>query len=171
MNCHYKRRQQTQHLRMSALIGNLHSFQSIIPCIVSDVCSRDTVSPAVTHQATSEEKIESSWDVVTSISHRRRDLTMPGTSWQEEATKSSQEGKQGRNASPSREEMNLDRLPLSLFSNLRAQLDSASQLLSPRGQGTWEARGWQRTRQAPRDPRTPSGSQAPGVCQIISAHL
>lgn len=74
---------------------NLNSFKNITPCIVSVVCSRDTVSPAVTHQATPEEEIESSWDIVTSISHRRRDLTVLGTSWQKEATKSSQEGKRG----------------------------------------------------------------------------
>lgn len=63
------------------------------------------------------------------------------------------------------------RLPLSFFSNLRAQLDPTSQLPSPLGWGTRDAWGWQRTRQAREDPRTPSGSRACGVCQIVSAHL
>lgn len=41
---------------------------------------------------------EPSWDHVTSSHTGRRNLTVPWTSWREEATRSSQKGKQGRHA-------------------------------------------------------------------------
>lgn len=79
--------------------GNLCSFWNTILCIACLVCPSDTVSPDMAHRAAHEQKTEPSWDLVTSSHTGRRNLTVPGTSWQEEATKSSQEGTQGRDAS------------------------------------------------------------------------
>lgn len=56
---------------------------------------------------------EPSWDHVTSSHTGRRNLTVPWTSWWEEATRNSQKGKQGRHAG--KRCISIDSLPLTLF--------------------------------------------------------